>query len=248
MPFDMSTENTEFQPSCPVSEESCVKFNSDGLPNYFPGVTILSHFYQGIPIYDEIIKICAKADARRQIRHFIKLPEPSIHMTLCDVTTYDPLPGNLAVDKIRNSDVAKFMRTFHGLGAEIQQSLPIMMRLDLHPDRYPKEGRTLNLPLIPLDDLEQKKLNSIRQKLLSAFNRPFNSGYKFHITLYYSLRQLPEEEFLDLQEFWSESMRKMYQVVEIIPITRLELCTFDSMFHFKPAAVLEARNAPEWNP
>lgn len=224
-----------------VPGESCVKFDPDGQTKYFPGVTILSHFYQGLPIYDEMIKICVEADRKDQIKHYVKLPGPSLHMTLCDIKVYDPLPGPLAVDEIRNRDVAKFTNSFHKLQAEIGHSLPIKMKADLSPDRYPKEGRTLNVPLTPLNAVEERKLNHIREKLLTATGRLFNPDYKFHITLYYALGLPPNEEFSNLTEFWAAAMRRIDQAIGVIAIDRLELCTFDTMFHFKVVAVAEAQ-------
>ncbi|KAI1203045.1 RNA ligase/cyclic nucleotide phosphodiesterase [Nemania serpens] len=229
--------------SVPISEECLRKFNNDGTAKLFPGTTVLCHLRPRIPSHlafsKRLVAFLAGTFPEKPDKYHTALPQQSWHVTLLDLTVYNPETIRNPRDA-RASDMSKFRQGFLEMERELRQHLPIRLNIDLGEDRYPVNGKMLQIPLTAYDDDEMHKLLSLRKVLADKLGLSLRDGYKFHITTHYQVGAMGEEQFSVLRRNWVSGLRSLAENVEALEISSIELCEFDDMNRFDPTAWVSA--------
>ncbi|KAI1161732.1 RNA ligase/cyclic nucleotide phosphodiesterase [Nemania serpens] len=228
-----------------VSEECLRKFNNDGTAKLYPGTTVLCHLRPRIPSHlafsKRLITFLAGTFPEQSDKYHATLPQESWHVTLLDLTVYDPetMRDCNPLDA-RASDMSKFRQGFLEIERELRQHLPIRLKVDLGEDRYPVHGRTLQIPLTAYDDDEMHKLSSLRKALADKFGLSLKDGYKFHLTTHYQVGGMSEDQFSVFRQSWVSGIRSLAENLEALEISSIELCEFDDMTRFDLTAWVSA--------
>jgi hypothetical protein len=216
-----------------------IKFGRDGHVLPLPGNTLVCHLAQQgaeATCFNALLDIYREAPAHAFMHKVTLTPPSSYHMTVFGAATGSDRcaglwPADLQLDApmpVCHRLIASKLREFR-----LDCALPFRLRVDLsepEADHLP-----LRIRLLPVDDAENKKLRSLRDRLSQALSirGDDHDTYEFHITLGYLIRWLTSEEnttFRIEMKRWRETVAKRCPVIEL---GSPEFCTFEDMFAFE---------------
>lgn len=215
------------------------KFARDGHVLPLPGNTIICHLPQQgdkAACFSALLDIYRQAPAHAFMRKITLTPPSSYHMTVFGAATGNDRcaglwPEGLPTDAPMPACDRLLAEKLHGFKRDC--ALPLRMRVDL--GELDENHVPLKLLLLPVDDTENKKLRTLRNRLSATLGirGPDHDDYVFHITLGYLIRWLTPEEHLT---FRNEMRRWREMVAARCPVIELgapEFCTFGDMFAFQ---------------
>ncbi|KAI1183070.1 RNA ligase/cyclic nucleotide phosphodiesterase [Nemania serpens] len=225
----------------PVSDECLSKFNGDGTAKLYPGNTVLCHLRAGIPSHlafsERLVAFLAGVFSDQPAKFHATLPRESWHVTLLDLTVYNPeTMGDCDPRGTRDFDMSRFRQGFLDMERELQTYLPIRLNVDLGEDRLPVNGKTLQIPLTANDDDGMHKLSLLRKALADKLGISLKDRYKVHLTTHYQVGVMSEDNFSVLRQNWASELRNLAETVGALEINSIELCEFNDMTSFQPVA------------
>lgn len=206
------------------------KFSLDGKPMYFPGNTFLCHLRSGS---DEANALAELQDGLRTGpfgNYFTYLPVSSFHMTIFEGVCGDPLKLNGWPEGVdENSDLASITDLFQSRLSDVTT----FKKVSVVPEEF-QDGYWL--ALIGETPSDREKLRYAREKLqaLTGLYRSSFSNYRFHSSIGYLRKWMPEDQVLDHLAYSAELFRAFQDRVTRIDLGQVEFCTFESMHHFEP--------------
>jgi hypothetical protein len=224
----------ESAPKIP-SRDTLLKFNPDGTRRPFAGNTVICH----LPIQSVMRNAMVDLhDELTRASYFSKLgltSTDSYHMTI--------FPG--ANDQDRNIsgwpsyvpadapiEVCSRMVGERMAKAHLNCELPLRVRID--------QPRTLTNPtactlrMLPVDDVENTKLRSIRDRLAKVygFRLKDHDQYGFHITMSYQIAPFTNQEQAAYRSLLKLHIQRIIDAAPVLELGNPEYCTFPDMFRF----------------
>ncbi|ULR31614.1 DUF1868 domain-containing protein [Dickeya fangzhongdai] len=210
------------------------KFNPDGSVRRFPGNTIISHIPLGSSASDAFTAV---RDTLRQqdFSHCLTFTPPSsYHMTVFEGVTESKRrlpfwPADLPTDAPLQACTSHLVRKLAGF--DLQATPPFKLRIT---DFNARQDSGATLRLTPLDDNEERKLRTLRDRLSErlAIRAPDHDSYGFHVTLAYLVRWMTEEESQAYLQAQQACLRYLQQQVPVLELSVPEFCVFNDMFAF----------------
>ena len=215
------------------------KFYADGRVHPFRGNTVICHLDQQGPnsgLFEALLDIYRQFPALRFAPKITALPPSSYHMTIFGGAN-DPdrkaglWPASIPLD----TPIEECTRI---LGERLEKAAlgpvaPIRMRIDLSE---PAERETpLTIRLLPIDDAENQRLRSLRNRLSDIFEirAPTHDAYRFHVTLAYLIRRLDPDEQREFRATYKDRHVEIARRCPVIELGQPEYCSIEDMFHFK---------------
>jgi hypothetical protein len=220
--------------------DTALKFHADGTPRPFAGNTVICHLPQQSKLRDAITRIHDDFVKHSFAHKLGILPPDSYHMTIYPGAE-DQERNSWPADVPRNASmqectriVLERMKKFR-----LQCELPLRMRIDSEKTiGSPTAGA---LQLVGADEAEERKLRTLRDRLVEAFRfrDVDHDKYEFHIMLAYQLDQFTDKE---RSEYRSILQRRLPLIMAAYPILEWgipEFCTFTDMSRFDIQLLLQ---------
>jgi hypothetical protein len=204
------------------TKKTLQKFELDKSMKYFPGVSIV-HNIKNDETKDLIKVVLNELKKTSFANKLIFLPEDSYHMTLADIITYNLL------DDFK-SNVVKFDTIDHTdrLICQLLENMDMLLNVNMFVDYIDQNAIFLEPKTV--DD--RKKLESFRREVFLLLGMKYDTSYKFHISLGYTLKDLEHGDLLELEYVRT----KIYPIIKKedieIPIPDAELTFFEDMSQF----------------
>lgn len=220
------------------------KFYPDGRVHPFRGNTIICHLDQQGPnssLFEALLDIYRQLPALRFANKITALPPSSYHMTIFGGANHpERKPGLWPTSIPLNTPIEECTRI---LGDRLKQAnlgpvSPIRMRVDLSD---PVDRETpFTIRLLPIDETENQRLRSLRNKLSEIFEirSPSHDDYRFHVTLAYLIRTLDPAELIEFRNVYRQQHAELAKSCPVIELGQPEYCSLEDMFHFKRLAFI----------
>ena len=225
------------RPAAVTAAEDGGKFMADGTVLPFPGNTIICHIERGSSAFRAMVEIQQALKAGPHAESFFFLPESSLHMTVFQGVSMPEalrgaewpsgLPRDLPLERV----TANLLDRLEGV------RVPSARRVSC---RGLHAGHSLTME--GTDPEDEAALRSTRETLRAAtgiepeaFDR-----YTFHVTLAYLGRWLGEAEAREVNALSDALYAEHRDDLQNVSLGVLELCRFETMYHFEPVAFLGA--------
>ncbi len=211
------------------------KFLPDGTVLPFPGNTIICHIDRDSRAFRAMVEIQQALQAGPCAGNFFFLPRSSLHMTIFqgvsgpNARQNGQWPAGLSRDMPLERVTVNLLDRLEGV--RVPSNRRVSCR-GLHA------GHSLTMEGASPED--EAGLRATRETLRGATGiSPENfDRYTFHITLAYLARWLDEAEARQVIAL-SESLYAAHKEnLQDISLGALEICSFETMYHFKPVALL----------
>lgn len=216
------------------------KFAFDGRAQRFPGNTILCHLNQPGKQFDAIKQIHAELRAKIGDEQMTWLPPSSYHMTIFDgALDVQRLPGAwphlLPLDASMNDCNEYVANKLRGFDLGFQPPIRMIADESLLTPTWTA------IPLRPVDEAENRRLRSLRDRLSTALGirHANHDSYTFHTTFGYRIRSLSQPAEAAYLNEVSTAARKLRELVPVLEIAAPEFCLFDDMLAFHPQLQLK---------
>lgn len=209
------------------------KFTTSGEVELWKGNTFVSHVSQPSDAYHALVEM-QEAMKRSEFSSLVTwLPAPSFHMTVFQGMSpgkagSEDWPEGMPVDASRDEITAELLARTGDI------TLPTFKI------RATELFCGNSLTVVGADDHHETVLRDARTRLRDAtgmYPTDFET-YVFHITLGYHIAWLSQGCAEDLLEHSASVFSRFEDRLQDIPLDPCALCSFDSMHHFEPVAVL----------
>ncbi len=228
-------------PGAIPNRDTLLKFNPDGSARPFAGNTVLCHLPAQCAFRTAVVQLHDRLQAA-PYRQKLGLTTPdSYHMTIFNGAndqdrartgwpSYVPIDAPMAVC---DREVGARIAALH-----LHCALPIRVRLD--PAATLAYPTACTLRMVPADDAEDAKLQSVRHKLATLFGieRPSDAHYGLHVTLSYQLAAFNQQETRAYHQLLEQQLPRILAAAPALELGNPEFCTFPDMFYFEPVALI----------
>ncbi len=212
------------------------KFNPDGTPQPFAGNTIICHIDPASELFAALLEVHGQLGKRSFSQNLSLLPVPSYHMTVFGGANDKhrrpgAWPEGIAFDATMAECHAEIQRRLEGFA--LGYDMPL--RMVMSPGEVKDMDQTLRLELEPLDEAENRKLRSLRDRLSETIGIrvPGHETYGFHISLAYLIGSLTAAESEDYKRSYAEWRDIIALRSPVIELGRPEFCLFKDMMRFE---------------
>lgn len=216
------------------------KYDNDGKALSFPGNTVLSHLNKPGRTLTALTQVAAALRAKVGDSNITWTPPSSYHVTVFDGSLDSRrrpgdwphlLPLDASLDEC-NRYIGERLKHF-----KLDLELPIRMVAD----ETLATRTTMQFPLRPINDEENKRLRHLRDRLTEAtgIRHPNHDSYGFHSTFGYYIRPFETvAEERRYQSLWLAAIRDLRRRAPVIELGAPEYCLFDTMNAFQTQFLL----------
>lgn len=224
------------------TRDTLLKFYPDGRRQPFAGNTVICHLPQQSHTRDAITALGDALRTSSFVQKLGMLPSESYHMTVFPGAndqgrTFENWPSDIPHDAPIaecNRIIGERMKSFH---TECQLPLRVSVNLE-HTLGY---GRACTLRLSPANEMENKKLRTLRDQLSETykFRLKDHATYAFHMTLAYQVAPFTQEEQRQYQALLEHHIPAIIATAPVLELGVPEFCTFEDMFRFEIKTLLQ---------
>lgn len=203
--------------------------DGDFLPLH--GNTVIRHVTRPSATMDMLVAVQNRLKQSPYAGHFAFLPPSSFHMTVFegvvdDRRRPDAWPNGMALDRPVAETTQLYLQRLAGVRAPAH----MMRGLDVSPLGLLLEGAT---------DSDERGMRVLREALTQPFGyrQDVHDSYRFHVTLAYVCRFLPDEAVT----FYSDLCAELAETVRgfgPLELDRAAFCHFADLTHFEELLVL----------
>lgn len=234
------THQSEKDPNIPTLDTR-LKFNPDGSRRPFAGNTVICHLQQQGAARRAVESLAADLRHSSLTPKIAMLPPESYHMTVYpgandqrrDITGWpSDIPQNASIEECDR------IITMHMEQLHLQCQLPLRMKVDVM--KTIANPRASTLRMMGADALEEKKIRTIRDRLVEVFHfrDRHHAEYGFHITLAYQLSPFTPTEQTEYHSLLAKHVPLITAAAPVFEFGNPEFCTFPDMFLFNTILLL----------
>jgi hypothetical protein len=215
------------------------KFHTDGTVAYWPGNSIICHIDKRSESFMALLDVHRRLLRSGMTHRIAVLPPASYHMTMFNGVSYPDrhinFPTDIARDateKFCNDRFLEKLKKFD-LGCDLplrMRALPAALQTNLY-----------NILFEPADDIEAKKIRSLRDRLAAALNYRLDNHetYRFHITLNYFFSKMEPCEDVEFAKLHEDIAGEFIARTPVVELQNPEYVFFDDMYEFRRQLFLE---------
>jgi len=207
------------------------KFRENGMPERYPGVTVITNVEKDNPAYPVIHSVYRKLDTEDAEKTFIFLPEDSYHITVIRGFNYfvredEFWPAGLNKD-VTMADADTYFA---------EKVSPIRYprdRIHMKFESLKIDESDVRICVKPFDEAEERCLSDYRDRVADAvrLKLPGHDSYVFHVTVAY-IRYVPEGKMKQALSDKVTAVNEYLKRQEPFFVSPPAVAYYDDMLHF----------------
>ena len=220
-----------------------MKFFPDGRRRPFAGNTVICHLPQQCMFRDAVTALGDELRSSSIAYKLGILPAESYHMTIFPGAndqgrSISGWPSDIPMD----ASLTECNKIIGERMAHFRLMCAMPLRVTLDTQRTVESKRACSLRMAPVDEAENKKLRTLRDRLAEVyhFRVKDHASYGFHITVSYQMKPFTPEEQAIYDNILRKNITKISAAAPVLELGLPTYCTFEDMYRFEIRKLLNS--------